>query len=44
MNSCKCPSGCELVTLANTLACIMSKNLNSDDTDTLGNFFSALRS
>lgn len=44
MNSCKCLSGCELVTLANTVACIISKDLTTDEIDVLGNFFSALGS
>lgn len=44
MNSCDCPSGCELVTLAATLSCIIAKNLNTNDVNTLGNFFSALGS
>ena len=43
MNSYNCLSGCELVTLANTIACIISKNLTTNDIDTLGNFFSAIR-
>ncbi len=44
MNSCNCPSGCELVTLASTLSCILAKNLSSDDINTLGDFFSSLGS
>lgn len=42
MNLCNCSSGCELVTLASTLSCIIAKNLDTDDIDTLGNFFSTL--
>ena len=37
-------SGCELVSLAAILAVTISQNLSSDETDTLGNFFSALGS
>ncbi len=44
MNSCNCPSGCELVTLASTLSCIIAKNLSPNDIGTLGDFFSALGS
>lgn len=39
MNSCNCLSGCELVTLASTLSCIIAQNLSPDDIGTLGNFF-----
>ena len=42
MNSCNCLSGCELVTLASTLSCIISKNLNTDDMSILASFLSAL--
>lgn len=42
MNSCDCPSGCELVTLANTLSCIIAKNLNTNDINILSSFLSAL--
>ncbi len=44
MNSCKCLSGCELVTLASTLSCLIAKNLCPDDISTLGDFFSAIGS
>lgn len=37
-------SGCELVSLAAILAVSISKDLSSDETDILGNFFSALGS
>lgn len=37
-------SGCELVALASVLAIIISENVSNDETDTLGNFFSALGS
>ena len=37
-------SGCELVALATYLSIIISKDLNPDEIDTLGNFFSALGS
>lgn len=37
-------SGCELVSLAAILAITISKDFNADETDTLGNFFSALGS
>lgn len=37
-------SGCELVSLAAILAVTISQNLSLDETDTLGNFFSALGS
>lgn len=42
MNSCNCPSGCELVTLASMLSCMIAKNLSPNDIATLGNFFSAI--
>lgn len=42
MNSCNCPSGCELVTLASTLSCIIAKNLSIDDINILASFLSAL--
>lgn len=42
MNSCNCPSGCELVTLASTLSCILSKNLSLDDINILASFLSSL--
>lgn len=42
MNSCHCPSSCELVTLASTLSCIIAKNLSTDDINTLASFLSAL--
>lgn len=35
-------SGCELVALAGLLSVSISQNLDCDDVDTLGNFFSAL--
>ena len=35
-------SGCELVSIAAILAVSISQNLSPDETDTLGNFFSAL--
>lgn len=35
-------TGPELVFLASTLAVTISKDLSADETDTLGNFFSAL--
>ena len=41
MKSCNCLSGCELVTLASTLSCVISKNLSSDEIGTLGDLFSA---
>ena len=37
-------SGCELVTLAALLSVTISANLNCDEVDVLGNFFSALGS
>ena len=37
-------SGCELVSIAAILAVSISQNLSPDETDTLGNFFSALGS
>lgn len=37
-------SGCELVALASIIAIKISEGLTSDETDTLGNFFSALGS
>lgn len=37
-------SGCELVSLAAILAVSIAKDLTSDETDILGNFFSALGS
>lgn len=37
-------SGCELVAIAGLLAVSISKNLSADETNTLGNFFSALGS
>jgi len=37
-------SGCELVALAGLLSVSISQNLDCDDVDTLGNFFSALGS
>lgn len=42
MNSCNSPSGCELVTLANTLSCALAKNLSTDDVNLLAGFFSAV--
>ncbi len=42
MNSCDCLSGCELVTLASTLSCIIAKNLSPDNITTLGDLFSAI--
>ncbi len=42
MNSCHCPSGCELVTLANTLSCIIAKNLTINDITILASFLSSL--
>lgn len=39
MNSCNSPSGCELVTLANTLSCALAKNLSTDDVNLLVAFF-----
>lgn len=35
-------SGAELVSIASILAITISKNFNSDENNTLGNFFSAL--
>lgn len=35
-------NGCELVSLAAILAVYISQGLTADETDTLGNFFSAL--
>ena len=35
-------SGCELVALAGIIAVSLSSNLSVEDTNTLGNFFSAL--
>lgn len=35
-------SGCELVALASIIAIELSQGLSADETDTLGNFFSAL--
>lgn len=37
-------SGCELVTLALLIAISISQNLNNDDVNILGNFFSAIGS
>lgn len=37
-------SGCELVSLAAILAITIAKDFTADETDTLGNFFSALGS
>lgn len=37
-------SGCELVALAGLISVSISQNLTIDETDTLGNFFSALGS
>lgn len=37
-------SGCELVALASILAITISNDLESNEIDTLGNFFSALGS
>lgn len=37
-------SGCELVSISAILAVSISQNLSPDETDTLGNFFSALGS
>ena len=37
-------SGCELVALADLLSVAISTNLNCDEVDVLGNFFSALGS
>lgn len=37
-------SGCELVSLAAILSVTIAKDLSPDETDTLGNFFSALGS
>lgn len=37
-------SGCELVGLAGIIAISLSQNLSADETDILGNFFSALGS
>lgn len=42
MNSCNSPSGCELVTLASTLSCIIAKNLSIDDINILASFLSSL--
>lgn len=42
MKSCNCPSGCELVTLASTLSCIIAKNLSINDMNILASFLSAL--
>ena len=42
MNSCKLLSGCELVTLASTLSCIIAKNLSTDDINILASFLSSL--
>lgn len=42
MNSCNCPSGCELVTLANTISCIIAKNLSLNDITILGAFLTSL--
>lgn len=42
MNSCNCPSGCELVTLASTISCILAKNLSINDMNILAVFLSAL--
>lgn len=35
-------SGCELVTLANTIAISISQNLSSDETALLGGFFTII--
>lgn len=37
-------SGCELVAIAGLLSVAIAKNLNPDEIDVLGNFFSALGS
>lgn len=37
-------SGCELVSLAAILSITIAKDFTADETDTLGNFFSALGS
>lgn len=37
-------SGCELVALAGLLSVAIARNLNSNEANTLGNFFSALGS
>ena len=37
-------SGCELVSLAAIIAVTLSQNLSCEETDALGNFFSALGS
>ncbi len=42
MNTCNCLSGCELVTLASTLSCIIAKNLSLDDINILAGFLSSL--
>lgn len=42
MKSYPCPSGCELVTLASTLSCIIAKNLSNDDLNILSCLFSSI--
>ena len=37
-------SGCELVALATYFSIVLSQNLTTEETDILGNFFSALGS
>lgn len=42
MKSCPCSSGCELVTLASTLSCIIAKNLSNGDLAILSGLFTSI--